>query len=148
MAKDAVNNAAFVAKLPIIKCRTRRLRLHGYAEGIQYGTPLSVYGSDASQISKMMVDQPELAEQIHPNHPYTKAEVIWSVEHEMAMQVEDILARRSRILFTDARAAIEAAPRVAEIMATVNGEGMEWISEQVTSFRELATAYLPQAQTG
>jgi glycerol-3-phosphate dehydrogenase len=66
----------------------------------------------------------------------------------MAMQVEDILARRSRILFTDARAAIEAAPRVAEIMAGVNGEGVEWIAEQVTSFRELATAYLPQDQTG
>ena len=148
MAKDAVNNAAFVAKLPIIKCRTRRLRLHGYAEGIQYGTPLSVYGSDASQINKLMVDQPELAEYIHPDHPYTKAEVVWSVEHEMAVQVEDILARRSRILFTDARAAIEAAPVVAEIMASVNGEGMEWIVEQVTSFRELATAYLPQDQTG
>jgi hypothetical protein len=37
---------------------------------------------------------------------------------------------------------------VAEIMAGVNGEGVEWIAEQVTSFRELATAYLPQDQTG
>jgi len=47
MAKDAVNNAAFVAKLPIVKCATRKLRLHGYDENIQYGTEFSVYGSDA-----------------------------------------------------------------------------------------------------
>lgn len=143
MAKDAVNNAAFVAKLPIVKCRTRKLRLHGFDDRISYGSPLSVYGSDASQILKMMQDDPSLEERIHPSYPYTKAEVIWSVNHEMAMQVEDILARRSRLLFTDARAAIEAAPVVAELMAAQLGEGADWVSEQVTAFTELASGYLP-----
>ena len=144
MAKDAVNNAAFVAKLPIIKCRTRRLKLHGYAEGIHYGTPLSVYGTDAEKIRKMVSDQPSLAEKIHPDHDYCKAEVIWSVKNEMAMQVEDILGRRSRILFVDARAAIQAAPIVAGLMAEQLGQGIEWTNEQVASFVELAGGYLPQ----
>ncbi len=143
MAKDAVNNAAFVAKLPVVKCRTRRLHLHGYDDGVVYGAPLSVYGLDARQINNIISDHPGLAQPIHPGHPYTKAEVIWSVKYEMAMQVEDILARRSRILFTDARAAIEAAPVVAALMAEQLGEGPDWISDQVSAFVELASGYLP-----
>ena len=143
MAKDAVNNAAFVAKLPIVKCRTRRLRLHGYDKGVVYGEPLAVYGSDASQIKKMIENVPFLGERIHPRHAYLKAELVWSVNHEMAMQVEDILARRSRILFTDAKAAIEAAPMVAQLMANELGEGQEWVNEQVAAFNEVAEGYLP-----
>jgi glycerol-3-phosphate dehydrogenase len=143
MAKDAVNNAAFVAKLPIVKCRTRRLRLHGYDETIVYGEPLAVYGSDASHIKEMIDDDRSLGERVHPHHTYLKAEVVWSVNHEMAMQVEDILARRSRILFTDAKAAIEAAPVVAELMAAQLGEGQDWINDQVAAFTELANGYLP-----
>ena len=49
--------------------------------------------------------------------PYTVAEVVWAVRYEMARTIEDVLARRIRILFLDAKAAIEAAPKVAEIMA-------------------------------
>lgn len=143
MAKDAVNNAAFVAKLPVVKCRTRRLRLHGADDSVVYGSPLSVYGTDAAQIIQMMHDTPSLAERIHPTYPYTKAELVWSVNHEMAMQVEDILARRSRMLFTDARAAIESAPLVAELMAVQLGEGPDWVREQVVTFTELASGYLP-----
>mgnify|MGYP003331515871 CR=1 FL=1 len=36
-------NAAFVAKLPIVKCSTRHLKLHGCADGIKYGDDLSDY---------------------------------------------------------------------------------------------------------
>jgi glycerol-3-phosphate dehydrogenase len=35
----------------------------------------------------------------------------------MAMTVEDVLARRLRLLFLDGRAAIEVAPQVATLMA-------------------------------
>lgn len=142
MAKDAVNNAAFVAKLPIVKCATRKLRLHGYDNEIPYGSELSVYGSDAVQIRKMISDDPSLGERIHPSFNYCKAELVWAVTHEMAMTIEDILARRSRMLFVDARAAIASAEPVARKMAELLGMDAEWCKDQVRSFQEMAEPYL------
>jgi glycerol-3-phosphate dehydrogenase len=54
MAKDAVNNAAFVAKLPIVKCATRNLKLHWYTKAIQYGDLLSSYGCDSELIKNLI----------------------------------------------------------------------------------------------
>jgi glycerol-3-phosphate dehydrogenase len=42
---------------------------------------------------------------------YTGAEVVWAVRHELALTVEDVLARRTRALFLNARAALRTAPR-------------------------------------
>jgi glycerol-3-phosphate dehydrogenase len=142
MAKDAVNNAAFVAKLPIVKCATRKLRLHGYDQNILYGSELSVYGSDAVHIRKMISDDPSLGERIHPSYNYCRAELIWAVTHEMAMTVEDILARRSRMLFVDARAAIASAEPVAKLMAEQLGKNADWRDDQVRLFQEMAEPYL------
>jgi glycerol-3-phosphate dehydrogenase len=142
MAKDAVNNAAFVAKLPIVKCSTRKLKLHGYSTSLQYGDKFSAYGSDAETIQEMINAQPDLAKPIHPNYHYSIAELIFSVKYEMAMTVEDILSRRSRLLFIDAQAAIDAVPIVAKIMAKMLNEDQQWEEEQVSSFLTLADGYL------
>jgi glycerol-3-phosphate dehydrogenase len=61
----------------------------------------------------------------------------------MARTVEDVLSRRTRSLLLDARAASEAAPRVASLMARELGRDAAWEEEQVRSFRDLARAYLP-----
>jgi glycerol-3-phosphate dehydrogenase len=143
MAKDALNNAVFVAKLPVVKCATRALRLHGYTESIQPSSALSVYGSDAMEIQNMMNEDVSLAERIHPDHAYTKAELIWSIRNEMALQVEDILARRSRILFIDAEAAIASVDKVAAIMAKELNKDNWWVRQQIAQFTELAKGYLP-----
>ncbi len=39
----------------------------------------------------------------YPALPYTGAEVVWAVRAEMAQTVEDVLARRTRALFLNAR---------------------------------------------
>jgi glycerol-3-phosphate dehydrogenase len=142
MAKDAVNNAAFVAKLPIIKCSTRNLKLHGYTTSIKYGERFSSYGSDAKIIEELIAAQPELSARVHPNYDYCLAEVVFSVKHEMAMTVEDILARRNRLLLLDAKVAIEAAPVVASIMAHLLSEDAQWQEEQLASFLAVANGYL------
>ena len=59
------------------------------------------------------------------------------------MQLEDVLARRLRILFIDAAAAIAVAPEVASLMALELGKSAEWQEEQLASFVELAKGYLP-----
>jgi len=79
---------------------------------------------------------------MHPALPYCEAEVIWAVRSEMARTVEDVLARRTRALFLNARAAISLAPRVAEIMARETGVDAASIESQVAAFRALAQGYL------
>jgi glycerol-3-phosphate dehydrogenase len=142
MAKDAVGNAAFVAKLPIVKCSTRQLRLHGYSEQIHYGDKLSVYGTDASKIRELIKENSTLGERVHPDFPYLKAEVVWAVRNEMAITIEDFLARRTRMLFLNAKAAIASASIVAEIMAAEMHRDEKWQQEQVADFSEMAQEYL------
>ena len=63
------------------------------------------------------------------------------IREEMALTVDDVLARRVRLLFVDAREAEKAAPRVAEIMAAELGRDQAWIDEQVKAFTEIAQHY-------
>jgi glycerol-3-phosphate dehydrogenase len=83
-----------------------------------------------------------LGERLHPALTYLAAEVVWATRVEMARTVEDVLARRTRALFLNARAALEIAPRVASIMARELGQGVDWEREQLASFRGLAGSYL------
>jgi glycerol-3-phosphate dehydrogenase len=83
---------------------------------------------------------------LHPDLPYVAAEVLWAARFEMARTVEDVLARRTRALFLNARAASAMAPRVAEILAAELGRNKSWEIEQVQTFQNLAAGYLPQGE--
>jgi len=61
-----------------------------------------------------------------------------------AATVEDVLARRTRALFLNARAAFEMAPRVAELMARELRQGGEWESAQVRAVRLECAAFVPK----
>jgi glycerol-3-phosphate dehydrogenase len=45
------------------------------------------------------------------------AEVAWAIRYEMARTIDDVLARRVRLLFLDARAAIASCEKVARLLA-------------------------------
>lgn len=138
MAKDAVDNAAFVGKLPVKPCVTEHLKIHGWTDTVDKSDPLHTYGTDVAGIRSLMAEDPSLTELLHPDFHFTKAEVVWACRHEMAMTVEDVLARRLRLLFLDARAAIQVAPVVAEILAN---EGNKYIC--LDEFLKTAKGYLP-----
>jgi len=72
----------------------------------------------------------------------TAAEVVRAVREEMARTVEDVLARRTRALFLDARAAIEMAPRVAALMAQELGRDEAWQTAQIAAFEQTAQGFL------
>lgn len=154
MAEEAIDQAVGANELPAQReCQTRNLRIHGAetkkgADDTTDGNPghLSVYGADAIPIQKLIVSEKKLARQLHPNHPYTFAEVQWCIENEMACTIEDVLARRIRLLFLDARAAIESAPIVAKMLAQHFRHDEIWEQTQVTMFTELASGYLLQEQ--
>lgn len=79
---------------------------------------------------------------LHPALPYSAAEVTNAVRTEMARTVGDVLARRTRALILDARAAMEIAPRVASLIAAELGRDENWENAQVRAFRDLASGYL------
>ncbi len=144
MAEDCVNQAAAQAQLPERPCVTEWTNIHGFLPNAEKLGALRVYGSDAAGVRALMDQSESLAAVLHPELPYTAAEVVWAVRHEMARSVEDVLARRTRALFLNARAAFEMAPRVAELMARELRQGGEWESAQVRAFRSECGTFLPR----
>ncbi|THV60981.1 glycerol-3-phosphate dehydrogenase/oxidase [Flagellimonas alvinocaridis] len=142
MAEDTVDQAIEVGSLSAGPCQTQTLKIHGYTTGNIADGALEFYGADAIGIAQLKRHHPDWNHPLHPKFPFTVAEVIWAVRHEMARTVDDILARRLRILFLNARAAIELAPKVAEIMAGEMGKDQEWINTQIKDFQNIAKNYL------
>lgn len=141
MAQDTVDKAALVGCLEPTPCKTGEMPIHGWLANVDPADPLSYYGSDAEAMRDLIRKRPELGKPLHARLPYTAVEVIWSVRHEMARTVDDILARRQRALFLDARAAIEMAPAVAKILADELKKDIPWQREQIRQFTELARGY-------
>jgi glycerol-3-phosphate dehydrogenase len=116
MAEDCVNRAAELAGLPPRACRTKELPLR----------KRDTYPSGPA---------------LHPALPYSEADVVHGARFEMARSVEDTLARRTRSLFLNARAALSMAPRVAELMAVELGWSAERRERSVAEFLEVAKGY-------
>ena len=89
------------------------------------------YGTRALQIAEIRKAQPSLGKQLHSRHVFIEAEVIFAVEQEYAMTVEDVIARRMRLAFVDSRAAAEATPIVANLMAKQLGWSKAYTNEQI-----------------
>jgi glycerol-3-phosphate dehydrogenase len=118
------------------------MQIHGWTKQKIPERNLRVYGADAPAIRELKAAEPALAEKIHPELPYIGAEVVWAVREEMARTVEDVLARRTRALLLGARASIEAAPRVAELMARELGSDEAWGKKAVENYKKVAQGYV------
>lgn len=142
MAEDAVNQAVKIADLPTNNSLTKDLKIHGFCENAEIFGDLAIYGTDAEKIRELIKENPQFSEKLHKDLPYCTAEIVWAVRNEMANTVEDILARRTRALFLNAKAAIEIAPKVAQIMADELRKDKVWIDMQISEFNYLAKNYL------
>jgi glycerol-3-phosphate dehydrogenase len=118
--------------------QTADLRLVGAQFGPEY-TPVSVsqaegahsYGSEMSLLKDLPGADVWLAAGL------SEAMVRFAARYEYALTVEDMLARRSRLLFLDARLAAQLAPRVAEILREETQ-----MDPQLSEFAKLAAHYL------
>jgi len=138
MAEDCVDHAATLGDLPDRACVTKNLNIHGFRAPSEPQNHLSFYGSDASHIEQIMRTDASLGARLVPELPYTGAEVVWAARSEMARSVEDVLARRTRALFLNSKAAMAAAPRVAELMAEELGCDEHWQTAQLSAFADVA----------
>ena len=143
MAKDAIDKIIAKKMLPKADCGTRDLLIHGATTGaVDRTTHLYIYGSDQEAIAKLIQDDQSLGDRVHPRLEFTKAEVVFAIRNEMARTIEDVLARRVRLLFLDAQAAIDAAPLVGTLLQVELGKSDEWMEQQVADFNAIAQHYL------
>jgi glycerol-3-phosphate dehydrogenase len=142
MGEDTVDQAIRSGGLPDRKCITKTLPIHGHLTGMDRTDHLFVYGTDMDSVRELAKENADWKNPLHPALEYTGAEVIWAVRQEMARTVEDVLARRTRALFLNARAAMEMAPAVAALMASELKRDREWEKEQIVSFGKIAEGYL------
>ncbi|QDT07953.1 Aerobic glycerol-3-phosphate dehydrogenase [Rubripirellula lacrimiformis] len=141
MAEDCVDRAITVSGLAKKPCVTPTLHLHGYAAETNADVARSFYGSDLAAIEQLESDTPDLARRLSDDHPIHRSEVVWAVRHEMARTVDDVLARRTRLLLLDADAAVAVCGDVARLIADELGHDDAWCADQVAQFTAMARQY-------
>ena len=142
MAEDAINKVIRSGMLVKRPCHTSNMPVYGAMDGLSKEDRLHIYGKHMHDIKAMADLSPAYNKTLHPLLPYTRAEIIWIIRNEMPVRIEDVLARRTRALFLDARASREMAPAVAAIMAEEMGYDKEWELQQVREYNELVENYI------
>jgi glycerol-3-phosphate dehydrogenase len=142
MAQDTINKVIALKKLPKLKCKTKDLLIHGANGIVDRSNHLYIYGTDQKLIADLITENPDLSARLHPRLQFTKAEVVLAVRNEMARTIDDVLARRVRVLFLDAKAAIEIAPLVGELIREELNQTAAWKAEQISDFLSIAEQYV------
>lgn len=120
--------AGATAALPLVGAPARSDRALSDAPG------LHLYGTEAQLVQSL----PGAARELAPG--LSEAMVRFAARYEYARSVEDVLARRSRLLFLDARLAAAVAARVAALLAEELGAAFDG-ARSLRDFRELAARY-------
>jgi glycerol-3-phosphate dehydrogenase len=141
MAEETIDKGINAGVLDKRKCITSDLMLTSLDMSIPEDR-FHIYGEGLPDIEKMISEKPELGAKIDERLPYTKAEIIWICRNEMPVTIEDILARRTRALFLNARASAEIAEEIAILMAEEFGYDQKWKNEQVEAYNQLVKNYL------
>jgi len=133
MAEDTINAVQKALGVPVTESPTRSHVLYGGEgfsgdlwEKLMAAHPISKetahhlaakFGTAAENVLQLTLENRDLAQPILPTNPAIQAEVIYSVRQELAVTIEDVVARRLGIQFYSWREAIHAAPVVGSLMA-------------------------------
>jgi glycerol-3-phosphate dehydrogenase len=120
MAADTIDAVVRRAGLTAGPCRTRRLPLPGAGSPRQLAQVpaprrlVARYGTEAPQVLAEAAGEPWLLRPVTDASPVLGAELLWAVRHEGALDVDDLLDRRTRIglVAADRSAALPVADRV------------------------------------
>jgi glycerol-3-phosphate dehydrogenase len=139
MAEDVLRHAVKAGLLPArAPGATAALRLVGAParseRALSDAPGLHLYGTEAGLVQSL----PGAARELAPG--LSEAMVRFAARHEYARSVEDVLARRSRLLFLDARLAASVAERVAALLAEELGGAFD-ASRSLSDFAQLAARY-------
>ena len=142
MAEDTIEKAIMLGGLPERECITRHLPVHGYRMDLDpISDPLAPYGLDKEEIIALSEEENGWEGWLSEKLQIRKSQVAWAVRKEWARTVEDVLARRTRALFLDARESIRIAPVVAALMAQELKKDREWEKQQLEQYTAVAKNY-------
>ena len=169
MAKDAVDAAVatFPAGEPehVAESVTAKVSLlggDGYAAAVnragewarrtglsayQVTRLLGRYGTDIETLVEMIEADPALATCLPGTKDYREVEVVFAARHEMALHLDDVLMRRTRLVFESRDRAIQAAERTATLMAGELGWNSARVATEIAEYTARATAELAAEQT-
>ncbi|WP_288429417.1 FAD-dependent oxidoreductase [uncultured Spirosoma sp.] len=106
---------------------------------------MRTYGTRAVQVAALTRNDDTLRDRLLDQQPYIRAEVIYQVQHEMAMTLRDVLARRWRLELADWQLTAQAATAVADLLAV----SLNWTSAQrdshLADYLSLLTSFQKQA---
>lgn len=71
----------------------------------------------AERVAAMAASDSALAERVVPELPYTFGDLVYAVEHEMALTLSDLFMRRTRLAFELADHGVRIAPRIVDAIA-------------------------------
>jgi glycerol-3-phosphate dehydrogenase len=138
MAEDVLEKCFAAHLLPrAASSVTASLPLVGATDRLVAPTPLSaapglhLYGAEAAQVESLAGDNRHLGGGL------TAAMVRFAARHEYARTVEDVLARRFRLLFLDAALAGQLAAEVGALLREETG-----VDPQAEAFEALAASYM------
>ena len=100
---------------------------------------ISHFGTETAAIVNLVRGDRSLMTRIHPDHPAVAAEVQHVVRRELAVTVEDVLARRLHLTTETADRGVAAAHRVAQLMARELGWNPDEIAAQSAAFMDQAS---------
>ena len=140
IAQDAIDAAISINRLKKKKCKTEKIKLVGFKKKVDWNDPMHVYGSFKRKIQSLggLDDNRSLSKKFH----ITNNIIEWSILHEMSLKLEDVLARRTRCVFLDAKESKRIAPKVAEKMAEVLEKDQKWIDEELKNFNKFIKNYI------
>ena len=142
MGQDTVDKAIKIGCLPKKESKSATQKIYSAIPTSDRSNHMYIYGSDQEAIHALAQENPIWNEKLVEHLEFKKAEVVWAVRNELAQTIEDVLSRRVRILFLDARAAISAAPEVARILALELGKDENWQKNQIENFEKVAKNYI------
>lgn len=158
MAEDVVNEATADFATPPGPTRTEEIPIHGAAGWEQrwggraaaaaaLGIPVELmehllrrHGSDTDLVLDLAGERPELLERIVPEALYVRAEVVWAVEHEAALHLDDVLTRRTRISIEVPDRGLAAAEVCAGLMAPILGWDDATVGRELEHYRARVAA--------
>lgn len=133
------------ADIPIGGGELGRAELKKVAQRISHSENLLVetakhlaftYGSNYSQLVDLMNEDESLREPLIADQPHCKAEIIYAVRSEMALTLNDVLTRRSRLAILSGQEVLTCASTAASLMAKELGWNEDSLHEQLAKFRE------------
>lgn len=98
------------------------------------------YGDRSLEVLDIAEEHPELTQPVVPDRLLLGAEIAYCVQHEMACNLDDLLARRARLAITDRPAGLGENSRVVDVMGAELGWDEATRSQQIESYLAAVTA--------